>query len=66
MLKSLKNLAVAVGVFFGLVGTASAAIPESVTTAITTATTDVGTAGAAILGVVIAIVAFAWIRRVLK
>lgn len=52
--------------FFLFGASAHAELPASVTTAITDATTDVGTAGAAILGVVIAIVAFAWIRRVLK
>ena len=45
---------------------ASAAVPADVTTAITTAVTDVGVIGAAILGVVVAIVAFAWLRRVIK
>ncbi|WP_350283520.1 major capsid protein [Nitrosomonas sp.] len=62
----LKQLAALFVSFFGLVGLAQADVPASVTTGISDAITDVGTVGAAILGVVIAIVAFAWIRRVLK
>jgi hypothetical protein len=42
---------------------AFAAVPATVTTAITDATTDVGTVGAAILGVIIIIAAFAWMRK---
>jgi len=42
-----------------------AAVPASVTTGISDALADVGTIGAAILGVVIAIVAFNWLRRVI-
>ena len=38
----------------------------AVLTAITGALADIGTVGTAILGVVVAIVAFSWIRRVLK
>lgn len=64
-MKQVKYLALATPLaLFG--ASAHAELPASVTTAISDATTDVGTAGAAILGVVIAIVAFAWIRRVLK
>jgi len=43
-----------------------AAVPASVTTGINDALADVGTIGAAALGVVIAIVAFNWLRRVIK
>lgn len=43
-----------------------AAVPASVTTGISDATTDVSTIGAAILGVVIVIVAFNWLRKVIK
>lgn len=42
---------------------AYAEVPASVTTAITTAVTDVGVIGAAVLGVIIAIMAFKWLRR---
>lgn len=42
---------------------AFAEVPASVTTAITTAVTDVGVIGAAVLGVIIAIMAFKWLRR---
>lgn len=45
---------------------AFADVPASVTTAISDSVTDVGTIGAAILGVVIAIVVFNWLRRVIK
>ena len=43
-----------------------AAVPASVTTGIADATTDVGTVGALALGVIIVIVAFNWLRRVMK
>lgn len=43
-----------------------AAVPADVTTAITDAVTDVGVIGAAILGVVVAIAAFMWLRRPIK
>lgn len=49
--------------FFGI--NAYAAVPASVTTAITDAVTDVTTIGAAILGVIIVIAAFAWMRRMM-
>ena len=45
---------------------ASAAVPASVTTGITDAVADVGTIGAAILGVIIVIAAFGWMRRMVK
>ncbi len=44
---------------------ASAAIPASVTTSLTTATTDVATAGAAVLGVFVAIMAIKWLAAVI-
>ena len=45
---------------------ASAAVPASVTTGISDAVADVGTIGAAILGVIIVIAAFGWMRRMVK
>lgn len=45
---------------------ASAAVPAEVTTAITEAVTDVGTIGAAILGIIVVIASFAWLRRPIK
>lgn len=45
---------------------ALADVPASVTAGITGAVTDVGTIGAAIMGVVIAIVAFVWLKRVIS
>jgi len=67
MLKKLHVLLVSVlALFMGLIGQASAAVPASVTTGITDAVTDVGTIGAAILGVIIVIAAFGWMRRMVK
>jgi multisubunit Na+/H+ antiporter MnhG subunit len=67
-MKTLHKYAVmVVGAFFSLFSAVSfAAVPASVTTGITDAVTDVGTIGAAIMGVVIVIAAFAWMRRVVK
>lgn len=48
------------------ISSAMAEVPASVTAGITETVADVGTVGAAILGVVIAIVAFNWLRRVIK
>jgi hypothetical protein len=53
-------------VLTGAAVSAQAAVPESVTTAIGTAVTDIGTIGALILGVVVAIAGFAWIRRPIR
>lgn len=50
---------------FGLAGSASAAIPDTVTAAITAAGTDAATIGAAVLLVIIGIWAFKAIRRAL-
>lgn len=66
MLKLLKNGFAVLASFFGLTSVSYAAVPASVTTGISDALADVGTIGAAILGVVIAIVAFNWLRRVIK
>lgn len=43
-----------------------AAVPAAVTTAITDAVADVGTIGAAILGVIVVIASFAWMRRPIR
>lgn len=56
------TVAAGAGSFF-LSGNALAAVPASVTTAITDAVADVGTIGAAILGVIIVIAAFNWMRK---
>lgn len=45
---------------------AMAAVPAAVTTAITDAVADVGTIGAAILGVIVVIASFAWMRRPIR
>lgn len=49
-----------------LVQQAHAEVPASVLTSITGAVTDVGIIGAAILGVVIVIATYAWLRRPIK
>lgn len=45
---------------------AHAELPASVKTAVDAAVVDVGSAGAMILGVVVAIAAVAWVRRVVR
>lgn len=68
MYSTLRKYAVmAVGALFAFFGVgAYAAVPAAVTTGISDAVTDVSTIGAAILGVVIVIAAFAWMRRIIK
>ncbi|MDO8335718.1 MAG: major capsid protein [Candidatus Saccharibacteria bacterium] len=61
-----KNALVVVGALALTPFAAFAAVPASVTTGITDAVTDVGTIGAAIMGVVIVIAAFGWMRRMVK
>lgn len=51
---------------FVIAGSASAAIPAAVTTAITDGVADVTTIGGSILAVVVAIVGFGWLRRIIK
>jgi hypothetical protein len=67
--KKMKNFKLLGAVFLasvlGFAPGAFAAVPASVTTAITTAETDVGLVGAAILGVLIIIAGFMWIRKVM-
>ncbi|MDP1788217.1 major capsid protein [Nitrosomonas sp.] len=43
-----------------------AAVPASVTAGVTEAVTDVGVIGAAVLGVIIVMAAFSWLRRMVK
>lgn len=43
-----------------------AAVPASVSTGITDAVADVGTIGGLVMGVIVAIVAFVWLKRVLS
>ncbi|MDP3663706.1 MAG: major capsid protein [Nitrosomonas sp.] len=45
---------------------AFAAVPASVTAGVTEAVTDVGVIGAAVLGVIIVMAAFSWLRRMVK
>lgn len=68
MFSTLRKYAVmVVGAVLGFFGVAvHAAVPASVTTGISDAVTDVSTIGAAILGVVIVIAAFGWLRRMIK
>lgn len=46
-------------------GNAMAAVPEGVTTELTTAKTDVGTIGVAVFAIAVAIVIFKWFKRAL-
>ena len=55
-----------VACLFILPSIAFAAVPASVTTAITDAVADVSTIGAAILGVIVVIASFMWMRRPIK
>ncbi|MER0169619.1 MAG: hypothetical protein DU489_03230 [Nitrosomonas sp.] len=56
----------AVGTVLTVVGgTAHAAVPEGVTTAITAAGTDVATVGAAVIVVMVGIKVWKWIQRAL-
>ncbi|NMG66812.1 hypothetical protein GPA19_17880 [Azoarcus indigens] len=48
------------------IGNALAEVPTEVTEGIATAKADAMTIGGAVIGVIIAIVAFFWLRRVLK
>lgn len=47
-------------------GTAMAALPEAVGTAVTGAKADINEAGALAIGVFLAIMLFVWIRKVLR
>lgn len=55
---------VAIALFAGSMA-ANATLPEGVTTAITAAGTDAATVGGAVLVVLVAIMAFRWIRKAL-
>ena len=46
--------------------TAHADVPAAVTAGITSAVSDVGSIGALVMGVIVAIVAFVWLKRVLS
>ena len=69
-MKTIKNVKAKIQAVTGvssmaLAGGAMAAVPADVTTALTTAGTDVGTVGAAVLVVIVAIVAFKLLRKAL-
>lgn len=69
MTKFFKKVATRAGVVaVSLVAAASSAYAQSVdiSAAVTAAKTDIGTAGGLIIGVVVAVAAFSWIRRVIK
>lgn len=60
----MKKLLVSAGAVSAFASaSAFAAVPASVTTGIADAVTDVGVIGALILGIVIAIAGFAWLRK---
>jgi hypothetical protein len=57
---------VVVGAGALVAATAARADGVDISAAVTAAKTDIGTAGGLIIGVVVAVAAFAWIRRVIK
>lgn len=61
-MKNVKALAALAAV--SMAGAANAAI--DISSEVTAAKTDIGTAGGLIIGVVVAIAVFAWLRRVIK
>lgn len=65
-MKNFKQIGAALmGSTLLVVGSAHAAVPESATAALTEAGTDVSTIGWAVFGVIIAAMAFKYIRRAL-
>lgn len=63
MNKNIIKGLVAVG---AMAATTAASAAVDISAAVTEAKGDIGTAGGLIIGVVVAIAAFAWIRRVVK
>lgn len=61
-MKKITKLALVV-LGFGVAGSAAAAVPAGVTTALSDAATDAGTVGSAALVAIIAAAAFKYIRR---
>lgn len=62
-MKNLKTRVLTGTALTVLAGTSAADVPAAVTTALATSLTDVGTIGGAVLLVVVAIVAFRFLRR---
>lgn len=58
-----RKFGASLALFSVSVGSAFAAIDPAITTAIDTAKTDVGTIGAAVLLVMLAIAVYKWLRR---
>jgi purine-cytosine permease-like protein len=66
MFKSAQASVLAVlAVMLAAVAPAHAAVPTEVTTTLSSALTDVGTIGASVFGIVVAIALFKWFRRAL-
>jgi len=66
-MKNLKNkIGVAVLAASSFVASQAMAADVDISAAVTSATTDIKTAGGLIVGVVVAVAAFTWIRRVIK
>ena len=59
-----RNLGIGAGLL-GASVSVSAAIPPEVTSALTEATTDVATAGSAVLGVFVAVMVIKWLAAVI-
>lgn len=64
--KSRGARVVAVGVSMGLAGLQSAHAAIDITADTTSAKADIATAGGLIVGVIVAVAAISWIRRVIK
>lgn len=62
----LKHLFALLAAFFAMIGAAFAAVPESVTTAISTTQTDAVSVAGLMIGVTAALLVFKYIRRLMK
>lgn len=65
-MKTVKNFARSSVVAAGVLASGFASAAVDITAATAEAKTDIGTAGALILGVVVAVAAVSWLRRVIK
>lgn len=63
---NMKNQLKALAATAAMAATGAASAAVDISAAVTEAKGDIGTAGGLIIGVVVAIAAFAWIRRVVK
>lgn len=66
MNKVMKRVSAVVALSMGAISAAHAELPATIGAAVTTGTADVIEAGGLILGVVVAIAAIGWVRRVIR